>query len=136
MADYSQIVLFRKELRLLKRARRKGYLKDIPSAQPLLDRGLLVAIADKINENGFPEGRRLKITDTGRRFLKHRSAQLRRIIINSIVVPVIVAIITSAVTVYILPPLGKRAESWLERSLPPQAQSTPAPAAADDQPEN
>lgn len=60
----------------------------------------------------------IELTPQGRCYFERRADDRHRLIMNSIVIPVIVAIITTTVTVYILPSLGRKAEEWLENLQP------------------
>lgn len=66
------------------------------------------------------------ITREGRCYFERRAEERYRAIINSVVLPVLVAIITTTVTVYILPTLGQSAKRWLENSRKHLMQSPPA----------
>lgn len=76
--------------------------------------GLLVSM-DLIRLERLPDGRPLwyELTNYGMCYFERRADERRKLILNSVAVPIIVSIITTAVTVYILPPLGERLKRWL-----------------------
>lgn len=72
---------------------------------------------------------RIRLTAEGYSYFERLSDERRHMIMNSILVPILVSIITTAISVYILPPLGRQVEAWLT-GLPepiPQSSSTPWP---------
>lgn len=126
--DFDKLYLLPGELKALKRYVR---LKVIPVDAPCLDalgqlRFIGTVAGDSDNQGGF-NAAGFAVNDRGRRYLLYRADQCRRFWTNSILVPVLVAIITAFITVYILPSAGKRAEAWLDR---PSQQSEPAVEAA------
>lgn len=75
------------------------------------------------------------ITDAGMCYFEKRSDEFRNFLLTSIVVPIIVSILTTAVAVYILPPLGRRVEAWLAglpESIPQSTQDLPPTDAPSD----
>ena len=66
------------------------------------------------------------LTPQGMSYRERSSDERYHLIMNSFVIPVLVAIITTMVTVYILPSLGRSASKLLEGSL----QCSPSPSSA------
>lgn len=97
--------------------------------------GLLVSM-DLIRLERLPDGRPLwyELTNAGMCYFERRADERRKLILNSVAVPIIVSIITTAVTVYILPPLGERLKRWLSgmpeqtQQFEPKLQPTHAPS--------
>ena len=56
------------------------------------------------------------LTPSGIAYFERRSDERCQLILRSIVIPVIVALLTTMVTVYTLPPLGERLKRWLAGS--------------------
>lgn len=76
--------------------------------------GLLISM-ELIKANRRQDGKLLwyELTNSGMCYFERRANERRKLILNSVAVPIIVSIITTAVTVYILPPLGERLKRWL-----------------------
>lgn len=79
---------------------------------------------------------KIRLTSDGFSYFERLSDERRRMIMTSILVPVIVSIITTAISVYILPPLGRRVEAWLAGLPEPISQSSSTPWPTDDPLEN
>ena len=56
----------------------------------------------------------LKLTPLGRCYFERLAEERRRLIVNSIILPIMVSIITTVVAVYILPSIGRQVQSWLD----------------------
>lgn len=56
-----------------------------------------------------------KVTREGNCYFEKQADERYRLIVNSIILPILVAIITTTVTVYILPALGQSAKQWLSQ---------------------
>jgi hypothetical protein len=70
------------------------------------------------------------ITASGICYFERRADERYKLIMNSIVLPVLVSIITTAVAVYILPSIGKQAQSWLDnRQAHTSVSLSPEPSA-------
>lgn len=69
------------------------------------------------------------LTPKGACYFLEKAAVRRSILLKSILIPILVAVITTVVSVYILPPLGRRVEAWLAGSSQslPLPSPTPAP---------
>lgn len=79
---------------------------------------------------GDPQPRYL-LTDAGLSYLERCADERRRAVVNSILVPILVSIVTAMVTLYILQPLGQRASRWLEGLSADTPRSTPAALQSD-----
>lgn len=88
--------------------------------------GLLISM-ELIKPNRLPDGRLLwyELTNSGMRYFEQRADERRKFIMSSVVVPIIVSIITTAVAVYILPLLGERLKRWLAGTPEPIQQFEP-----------
>lgn len=104
--------------------RRKGSNAIYPNAPELSElkrRGdytnvieLLISMG-LIKSNRRQDGKLLwyVLTNSGMCYFEQRADERRKLMLNSVAVPIIVSIITTAVTVYILPPLGEQLKRWL-----------------------
>lgn len=88
--------------------------------------GLLISM-ELIKASRRQDGKLLwyELTNSGMCYFERRADERRKLILNSVAVPIIVSIITTAVTVYILPPLGERLKRWLSGSPEPIQQFEP-----------
>lgn len=81
---------------------------------------------------------RYRILPEGLCFFEKLRDDFRSLLVRSVLVPVFVSLITAALTVYVLPSLGKQAEKWLsdtpQRIKPPIEEPAPSDAPADIQP--
>lgn len=81
---------------------------------------------------------RYRILPEGMCFFEKLRDDLRSLLVRSILIPVLVSLITAALTVYVLPSLGKQAEKWLsdtpQRIQQPIEEPAPSDAPADIQP--
>jgi len=110
----TQIGINTESPRLKALCRRIGYSDSAQVINILISMGLLKR-SGVVDMNMYPSPRIwVELTDSGRSYFERRADEKRELLMNSIVVPIIVAIITSAITVYILPSLGKQAEKWLK----------------------
>lgn len=63
------------------------------------------------------------LTNEGQCYFEKIADERRKFLLHSIIVPILISIITTAVTVYILPPLGRQVERWLSGTSEPTQQS-------------
>ena len=93
----------------------------------------LIATVNDINHRS----KRYKILPEGLCFFERLRDDLRSLLVRSILIPVLVSLITAALTVYVLPSLGKQAEKWLsdmsQHTQPPTEEPAPSDAPADIQ---
>lgn len=111
-ANVSSITLIPEERRNLKKLKHGAAIPD-EAAIALNHLGLSEPIYGQ-EPDGSVSILGWKISADGLRYFAYRREQRKRLIINSVVFPIIVAIITSAITVYILPTVGKKATEWLQ----------------------
>lgn len=79
----------------------------------------------------------IELTDKGNAYFEQLSDKRRQFIMNSVIIPILVSIITAFITVYILPSLGIRAQLWLSgtsQSQPQSLQDSPPTCAPSDNP--
>lgn len=76
------------------------------------------------------------ISASGICYFERRADERYKLIVNSIVLPVVVSIITTAVAVYILPPIGRQVQSWLDSKPARTAESLLPSAMPNAQAEN
>lgn len=75
---------------------------------------------------------RFTLTDAGICYFEKLRDARRKFLVNSILVPILVAIVTSFITVYILPTLGEKSARWLQWTPGRTEQSSSAARSADD----
>ena len=72
-------------------------------------------------------------------FFEKLRDDFRSLLVRSVLIPVFVSLITAALTVYVLPSLGKQAEKWLSdtslHTQPPIEEPAPSDAPEDIQPQ-
>ena len=65
----------------------------------------------------------VSLTHEGRCYFERKAERRRKFILESIAIPILVALIISIITVYILPSVGRQAQRWLSGT----PQYTPPP---------
>lgn len=132
--DFDKIVFFRKEYRALKRYSKKKIIQKEYSYFDVFSKvGFLSAVGNRLDGMGGFITDGYKVNERGRRYIKYQRSRLFMTIAKSVIIPILVAVITSFVTVYILPSLGRRAEQWFQMMPRSTEQSAPEETAEDDQ---
>ena len=75
---------------------------------------------------------RIVLTGKGMAYFERKRDDMISLICKSILIPILVSIITAAITVYILPSLGKQANRWLQHTTQDIPQSKTESAPPDD----
>ena len=132
--DFDKIVFFRNEYRALKNYSEGMIIqKGDPYFDVLSEVGFLSAVGDYLDGLGGFIADGYKVNERGHRYIEYRRNRLFMTIAKSVIIPILVAVITSFITVYILPSVGRRAEQWLRLTPRSIEQSPPEDTAEDDQ---